>query len=246
MVNFVINIIDGIKSIGKYLLENESVMSLLGVFLGWQLNNYSNNKLEKKREQEKIRLEKQKYFENKPELYIEQNDEELEVNVEVFVGTFDVKYDEKKNYEIVYSKDICNKKKHAYKDVVIKNIGKSDIEGLYITSADKRRFILTSYASLNFWVKQNDVYFSECYDRKIRPGEKIKIRFYYLKGKEPNSVMYATLLFLFVDSNHNYWEQPYFYDRDNVYSSHGISYKKFRNIVTSNDVYDCFENPYLW
>ena len=239
MVDFIISILNGMKSVGKFLIESEGIMSLLGVLLGWKLNNLSNEKLE-------LKKEKQKQFENKPELYIEKEDKDLEVSLEVFVGTFNVKYDENENYEIVYPKDICNKKKHEYKDVVIKNIGKSDIECLDIASADKRRVILTNYDSLESLVKHKAVYYSECYDKKIRAGEKIKIRFYYLKGKEPYSVMCATLLFLFEDSNHNYWEQPYFYDRDNVYSPHGISYKEFRITVMPDDAYECFEDPKLW
>lgn len=239
MVDFIISILNGMKSVVKFLIESEGIMSLLGVLLGWKLNNISNEKIE-------LKKEKQKQFENKPELYIEKEDKDLEVSLEVFVGTFNVKYDENKNYEIVYPKDICNKKKHEYKDVVIKNIGKSDIECLDIVSADKRRFILTNYASLESLVKLKAVYYSYYYDRKIRVGEKIKIRFYYLKGKEPYSIVCSTLLFLFEDSNHNYWEQTYFYDRDNVYSPHEISYKEFRITVTPDEAYDCFENPKLW
>ena len=141
MVDFIISILNGMKSVGKFLIESEGIMSLLGVLLGWKLNNISNEKLE-------LKKEKQKQFENKPELYIEKEDKDLDVSLEVFVGTFNVKYDENENYEIVYPKDICNKKKHEYKDVVIKNIGKSDIECLDIASSDKRRVILTNYDSL--------------------------------------------------------------------------------------------------
>lgn len=239
MVDFINNVIEGIKSVGKFFLQNDGLMSLFGVYLGWKLSCISNEKFEAKKE-------KQKQFDNKPVLYIEKEDKDLEVSLEVFVGTFNVKYDVNKNYEIVYPKDICNKKTHEYKDVVLKNIGKSDIEYLNIASSYKKQIILVHYDLLDTIVNEKAVYYSAWHDRKIRVGDKIKIRIYYQRNNLPCLLLSSTLSFLFEDQYHNYWEQAYFYERDNVYSPYRINYKKFRTIVTPDDAYDCFEDPRLW
>lgn len=69
---------------------------------------------------------------------------------------------------------------------------------------------------------------------------------YFAKGKQPYNLFSSTLAFLFEDQNHNCWEQPFFYENDNVYSPHSISYKKYKQMVNSEDAYDCFEHLWLW
>ena len=56
----------------------------------------------------------------------------------------------------------------------------------------------------------------------------------------------STLAFLFEDQNHNYWEQPFFYEKDNIYAPYEISYKELKKAVTTDDAYECFEHPWLW
>ena len=56
----------------------------------------------------------------------------------------------------------------------------------------------------------------------------------------------STLAFIFEDQNHDIWEQPYFYEKDNVYSPHLITYNDMITKLNTDDAYDCFENPYLW
>lgn len=80
----------------------------------------------------------------------------------------------------------------------------------------------------------------------IRVGESIKIRIYYEYNKQPHLMWSSTLAFLFEDQNHNYWEQPFFYEKDNIYAPYEISYKELKKAVTTDDAYECFEHPWLW
>ena len=90
------------------------------------------------------------------------------------------------------------------------------------------------------------VWYDYCYDRKIRVGNQIRIRIYFEKGKYPYMLFSSTLAFLFEDQNHNNWEQPFFYEQEKVYPPYGISYKEYRQRITVDDAYDCFERPWLW
>lgn len=166
--------------------------------------------------------------------------------MEIFIGTFKVEYNKEKEYKISYSQNIKNKKNHCYKDIIIKNIGKSDIECLDIVSTNKKGLILCDYNSLNNLVDNELICYDYCYDKKIRVGESIKIRIYYEYNKQPHLMWSSTLAFLFEDQNHNYWEQPFFYEKDNIYAPYEISYKELKKAVTTDDAYECFEHPWLW
>jgi len=238
------------KALFDYINDNSFLATIIGIIVGWILNfistMYFHKKEVKQKIKENIRLEKQKQFENKPELYIEKDNMDKDVDIEIFLGTFEVRYNNNKEYKIIYSDSIKNKNNHDFKDIVIKNIGKSDIDCLDIVSNNKRGIILTDYSSLNSLVDDEYVWYSYCYDKKIRVGDQIKIRIYFEKGKQPCTLFSSTLAFLFEDQNHNYWAQPFFYEKDNVYSPYKISYKDFKQRVNADDAYDCFEQPWLW
>lgn len=236
------------KAIFDYINNNSFLATIIGIFLGWILNFISTMYFYIREEQQKNKreaeLEKKKQYKNRPELHIEQNDETKDIDISIFIGTFEVNYNQDEKYKITFSKNIKNN--HDYKDVIIKNIGKSAIECLDIVSTNKRSLILVDYDSLNNLVDSESVWYSYCYDKKILVGEKIKIRIYFEKDKQPYTLFSSTLAFLFEDQNHNYWEQPFFYEKDNVYSPYKISYKEFKQKINADDAYDCFEQPWLW
>lgn len=238
------------KSLFDYIDGNSFLTTIIGIIVGWILNfistMYFDKKNERRRKKELERIEKQKRFENKSELQIDKNNSDNNIDMEIFIGTFKVEYNKEKEYKISYSQNIKNKENHCYKDIVIKNIGKSDIECLDIVSTNKKGLILCDYNSLNNLVDNELICYDYCYDKKIRVGESIKIRIYYEYNKQPHLMWSSTLAFLFEDQNHNYWEQPFFYEKDNIYAPYEISYKELKKAVTTDDAYECFEHPWLW
>ena len=237
------------KQLFDYINNNSFLATLIGIVIGWILNfistMYFHKKEEKQKKKELLIQEKRKSFDNKPELILKNETEKQGIDIEIFVGTFEIEYNNKK-YNIKYSKNIKNKGNHVYKDVVIQNIGKSDINCLDIIATNKKGLILCDYESLDNLVDSSDVFYDYCYDKKIRNGEMIKIRIYFENGHQPYTLFSSTLAFLFEDQNHNYWAQPFFYERDNVYSPYSITYNDYRKRVTVDDAYDCFEQPWLW
>ena len=124
------------KSLFDYIDGNSFLTTIIGIIVGWILNfistMYFDKKNERRRKKELERIEKQKRFENKPELQIDKNNSDNNIDMEIFIGTFKVEYNKEKEYKISYSQNIKNKENHCYKDIVIKNIGKSDIECLTV------------------------------------------------------------------------------------------------------------------
>lgn len=230
------------QKIFRFINENAIVASIITLFLNALLNfiitNYFKKKDISERKKEIIRQENQKHFENKPELYVVENDEKLSVSISVFLGMFKVKYNDNKNFKIIYSKSIKNRNKHNFKDIVLENIGKSDIECLDLCLNDKKGIMLTDYNDLAELVDNGLICCNYCYDRKIRAGEKIKIRIYFEKDIQPVLLFASTLLLLFEDSNHQWWEQPFFYEKDNVYSPYKISYETYRTNISLENFYN--------
>ena len=56
----------------------------------------------------------------------------------------------------------------------------------------------------------------------------------------------CTLAILFRDDYNNLWEQPFWYEKDNLYEPHQITSKEYYSYVTMNDALDCFEHPWMW
>ncbi|PWL69943.1 MAG: hypothetical protein DBY23_05955 [Bacillota bacterium] len=241
------------KNIFDYINANSFLATLLGVIIGWLLNFISTlyfNSIEKKeRRKEAMREEKKVATENKPVLCIERNSEKynhIPIDIEIFVGSFSVTYDNNKDYKIIYSKNIKNNKNFDYMDYILKNTGKSDINYLDIVSNDKKSIILVKYDSLSYIVDNHFVNYNYCFDKMLQKNEKIKIRIYFEKDHLPYLPISATLSILFEDSNHHLWEQPFFYEQEKLYPPHSISYKYYRESTTTDIAYQCFEQPWLW
>ncbi len=237
------------KSFFDYLNSNGALATIIGIILGWLLNFLSglfmDYRQEKRKDKELKRSEQKDKISNKPELRVDDTDDEVDVSFEVFVGTFKVNYSNN-DYEIEYSNKILKSSNLEYKDVVFMNIGKSNIESIDFVSNSKKSIILCEYSSIKTIVKIKGVLYNACYDKKIIPGEKVKIRFFYLKNSMPCLSFSSTISIYLSDENHDYWEQPYFYERDNLYTPTLTNYKKFRAAISTEDAYECFEKPYLW
>ena len=95
------------KSLFDYINNNTFLATIIGIVLGWLLNFISTMYFHKKdkheKQQELNRKEKQKHFENKPELYICKEDEQQNADIEIFLAPFQTKYD--KNNKQQYGVD---------------------------------------------------------------------------------------------------------------------------------------------
>ena len=241
------------KAVFDYINGNSFLTTIIGVIIGSIITSfttiYVSSKDRKERKKEELLKEKRRQYENKAELkIISVNDNSNnKPDIEVFLAPFKVDYSNGfKNFQIVYPKDIKDRTKHKYKEFIIKNVGKSDINELDICATFKNHNVLVNYESLDTMVDEKVVDYNSCYDRKIMKGETIVIRVYYLNGLQVCHPISCTLAILFKDSFNNSYEQPFWYEKDNLYPPRPIDYKEYHTYITSDDAYYCFEHPYMW
>ena len=241
------------KAVFDYINNNSFLTTIIGVIVGSIIASfttiYVSSKDRKERKKEELLKERRRQYENKAELkIISVNDNSNnKPDIEVFLAPFNVDYTNGfKNFEIVYPKDIKDRTKHKYKEFIIKNVGKSDINELDICATFKNHNVLVNYKLLDMVVDEKIVDYNSCYDRKIMKGETIVIRVYYLEGLQVCHPISCTLAILFKDSFNNSYEQPFWYEKDNLYTPRPIDYKEYHTYITSDDAYYCFEHPYMW
>jgi len=241
------------KELFDYINGNSFLTTIIGVIVGGLISSfttiYVSNKEKNERRKEEDLKEKKIQLAKKPELKItkvlsENNDTP---NIEVFLAPFEVKYENtNRTYEINYPKDILKKEKHKYKDFYIKNIGKTAINQLDICATFKNHNILVAYESLEDVVNEKFVDYNYCYDKKILKNDEIIIRVYYLQNYQICHPFSCTLAILFRDDYNNLWEQPFWYEKDNLYEPRQITSKEYRSCVTIDDALECFKHPWMW
>lgn len=236
------------KEILDYISNNSFLTTIIGALSGGLFSFLTAIYINKNNEKLEIKREKRRQFENKAELRIIKSiNHNNKPDIEIFLVPFKIDYlNRPKDYKIIFPKNILCTKKHKYKDFYIKNIGNADINYLDICTTSKKNTALFEYSMLKKMVELRFIDYSFCYDRKILKNETICIRIYYLEKAEPEDSFSSTLAILYKDSFNNLYKQSLWYEKDNLYEPHKISYKEYRSYVTIDDALYCFENPWMW
>lgn len=242
------------KDACNFFTENsEFIKTCITIILTWILNLlyslFFTKREEKKEKMREEREERKRIYENRAELEIVRENNDVKPSIELFICKFDVRYNENKKYKIIYPNKIKNIENFRYKDIIVKNVGKSSITYLDIVSLNKKCITLCDFNDIDYLIKNSGdtVIYDYCYDQKIKVGECIKIRLYFLNDAIIDNVISANIAFLFEDYNHALWEQPCFLNNDRIYQPSKIEkYSDYRSKVTPADAYECFENPLMW
>lgn len=237
------------RQIFDYINNNSFLATIIGIILGWFLNNISNKRERNIRRKEEFDREKRKQYENKAEFLIDNNMEDngLIPVIKIFLSDFDVEYTkDKKNFNFKYSEDILDSKKYKCKVFYLKNIGNADINQLDICVVSQKNNMLVDYDGLESIVKDEWINYNYCYDKKILKNEAIRIDLYYLENSRIRSIFSSELVILFKDSYNNLYEQPFFIANNNLYEPSKITYKEYRENVTVDTAIECFKNPWMW
>ena len=85
-----------------------------------------------------------------------------------------------------------------------------------------------------------------CFDKKIRVGETITVKFCYHKERIINGTLSAIMSIGLEDCNGRHWMQPLFAPTEKIYDSRMVSYKDYISEVRVDAAIECFKNPMLW
>ncbi len=128
----------------------------------------------------------------------------------------------------------------------LKNTGKTDIKRLDINCIYKRDTCLFPVGEAKWYSENHILNYSECYDKKVRVGSSITLKFCYHKDAiiaGPYSAMFHIGI---VDDDGRYWVQPLFAPENKIYPSKSISAKEYADEMDVRVAERCFANPALW
>lgn len=218
-------------------------------FLGVKMTiNHENLKSLDKKHDEKVK--------NKPRLEIIGKTEFTEYNEKNFeITDLDCIILPIKKYKSVcsrinfyYDETSLDKNNLCYKEYVFKNTGLTEIDYICVTTNVYQTTALFELSNYDAFINCHALNYDACSNKYfIKPGETIKMRFYYLKDQIILSPMgNATITIWLKDINGSFWSQPLFLDRDNIDKSYENDYKDFRDAIDVRTAIECFKNPYLW
>ena len=237
------------KEIVNFINNNAIVASLITLALTTLIQIIFRKSDRKYSEKIDNKKEMRREFENKAELFIDDNikDDGSIPHINIFMTDFNVEVlkseDEVKFY---YSEDVLNKEKYKHMTFYLKNIGHADINQLDICVTSQRNIMLCDIETIDTIVKNNFVNYNYCFDRKIMQGSFIMIDIAYLENSRICNMFSSELALLFRDSYNNLYEQPFFICQKNLYEPIKISNKDYRIYTTIDTALDCFKNPWLW
>ena len=177
------------------------------------------------RKKEKRQEEKEKHN-NKPELIVNRYENKNEENIDMalLVAAFSVD----KNINFEYSDKYKNKDEYISEDFVFQNIGKTAIETLYIVSTCKKNTSIFNVKYADTFMNHGAINYGCIWDRKIFPGDELKIKLYFHKDFIPSS----TFIIQFDDSNGMCWQQTFFENDCKLYSPIKISYREYKENIS--------------
>jgi hypothetical protein len=202
-------------------------------------------KFEKQKYQRELRTER---FNNKPEFRISKAEfkSDEEADIAAICTIFKHHFDENDRLVIDYNPELLDKNNLIYFDYELKNIGKSAIEYTVVATHRQQNTTLTEIEDFKYLYDSKIMNYDCYFDKKIFPGESLKLRIYYNKDSGPMSMFSSNLILMFQDEYGTYWKQSFFEDRLNLYSPRIISHKEFRIYTTIDTALDCFKNPWKW
>lgn len=128
----------------------------------------------------------------------------------------------------------------------LKNAGKTDINSLDIICTFMKDTCVFPADRATWYAENHLLNYSECYDRKIRVGSSITLKFCYHKNAIIAGPISAIFHIGIVDDNGRHWVQPLFAPENKIYPSRAISAKEYSAEMDVRIAERCFANPGLW
>ena len=171
-------------------------------------------------------------------------------DIELFVAHIQsVSVHGKKKTPIVdayYNNEHLNPKEWCCVIYTLKNAGKTDINSLVIICNFMKNTCIFPADRVAWYAENHLLNYSECYDRKIRVGSTITLKFCYHKDAIIVGPISAIMHIGIVDDNGRHWIQPLFAPENKIYESRAIPAKEYADEMDVRIAEKCFANPALW
>ena len=122
----------------------------------------------------------------------------------------------------------------------------TDINSLEIVCTFMKDTCVFPAAKAKWYAENHLLNYSECYDRKIRVGSSITLKFCYHKDAIIAGPISAIIHIGIVDDNGRHWVQPLFAPENKIYESRSISAEEYAAEMDVRIAEKCFANPALW
>lgn len=193
-------------------------------------------------ENEKPRFEIVRY--NEISKYNEKPDD---ADISVFFAG--IKGYDKADRRFSYDEGLVDKNNWVSVDYVLKNIGQTEIDHLYVMTGLPQNTSLFNVTgdSYLFAYSHGLLNYSVIFDKNIKIGQTVKLRVSYLNDQVILSCIgSATLTIWLMDVNKNVWIQPLFAPGEKIYNSSRSNMSQFKQDNNIIAAIECFENPMLW
>ena len=131
---------------------------------------------------------------------------------------------------------------------VLRNIGKSEINNLYLSWNSPKNTSLFEIKNneYKYFIDYQHLNYRVLLDKSIKHGWEIRIKINFHKDFVAHSFISAEASIWMFDEYNNIWEQPLFVHNNRIYDSTKRNFSEFKNFTDTVDAIKCFENPYLW
>lgn len=244
-------------------MNSEILAGIVGAVGGGAITLLVNLIVERRREKHadgiESRKEKKEILQTRPEMAIVDYKDYLmragygiqqKCDVELFVARIEnVMTTGTKRQDVVcahYREEDFNPDEWCCVIYKFENKGKTDISLLDIICNYKKDTCIFLCDAAQSMAANHMLNYSYCYDKKIRIGETITIKFCFHKDRVLAGMLSATMAIGMEDDNNRHWIQPLFVPDEKIYDSEQTSYQEYREQVLADMAEECFKKPWLW
>jgi len=221
--------------------------SFFGGILGGLITLFGVYKTVKYYKESDIRREELKLFSERPDLKSLSKRNKAKPDVEAILVPVEGVISVQDNW-VTFSfklEPFKDKTELEFHDYYFENAGKRAITYISFISANKKLFTLYDLSS-DVWIKsimEGDPNYEVYLDKRVDPGEIIKVRMYHHKKIWGNPIS-APISVAITDTYTRLYSQPFFYPSDKIYSSKNYDggYGQYRKDASVDDYIDYIIN----
>jgi len=215
-----------------------------------------NIKIKKRAEQRQLEDRKKAEFDVRPRFEVEEfaqeyddrNKQKILKDCELNVLFVSIKEYKKSKYtfDFYYEDGIANSENWVSATYKLKNIGKTEISSLDVSTRSIRNTALFDVEDIP-QIGEHYLNYSVPLDKTIKPNETFTLKVNYMKDRITRSLLGSTTLTIWMqDVYGDCWAQAFFPRKGKLYNSRKEDWENHRIYTQIDTALECFEKPWLW